>query len=701
MTTASNGVSSRRWRTLLYVVLLVIGGGFTVLSFTRARALQQRFGDQLRADLDWRARHGPPEVAQLVGAGLARGDLATVSEILRGPAAAPDVRAVIVVNRAGQVVARQGWFEPTTALFAGAPQTLTAGAGYLTSWAPAEHDGQVVGKVAVVVSMARLAEARHELGGLSRNAIIAGVIRLLVGGLAIFGLTRAVMVRDRRLAEHAAHLERRVDERTRALADQTRALEEQTRALDQRNHGMRLVLDNVDQGLITIDLRGVMDPERSTIVDRWLGPPDRDTRFGDLVGQHCPDFAIWFELGLDGVREAAMPVEVVLSQLPGRFTIGAQVFEVVYSPILDGGQVTRLLLIVTDVTVRVARERAERAERELLVLFERLTHDRTGFEEFVDETSELVVSLERLLDPITERRVVHTLKGNCRLYGIEGYAELCHTVEGELAELRAHAPLSPDQRARLRTGWREVLGRVARLLGDRTRPVVEVERRELIAVIDRARQGGSGRDLLAVLSSWSHERVSRRFERLGEHAQQLASKLGKGDLDVAIRDGGLRLDTTRWAPFWRGLIHAVRNAVDHGVEPEAERLAAGKPARALMSLSASLERGALRIAIGDDGRGIDWDQIRARVADAGVACVTTADLEAALFVDGVTTRDQATATSGRGVGLAALRQAVLDLDGTIEVESRLGIGTTLTFVFPADPGIVPLRPPSQPIRRIA
>jgi two-component system chemotaxis sensor kinase CheA len=145
------------------------------------------------------------------------------------------------------------------------------------------------------------------------------------------------------------------------------------------------------------------------------------------------------------------------------------------------------------------------------------------------------------------------------------------------------------------------------------------------------------------------------------------------------------------------MVHAVRNAVDHGLEAPAKRTELGKPARPKLSFVATRSRGRLLISMTDDGAGIAWEAVRAKAKSRGLPAETQADLEKALFSDGFSTAAQTTETSGRGVGMAALRDSVIALGGMMEIESRPGEGTTLRFMFPeADATILPLRPPTQP-----
>jgi two-component system, chemotaxis family, sensor kinase CheA len=679
--------SIRRLRTYILVGLVVAVGLFTGVMFTLVQRLSERFGPQVRADLVWRAERGAQELAKSADLGLVVGDADMVTESFGAYAKSTDVEAIVAVDATGAVIAQHGAVADVAAVFASAPGVVTSSAHAISSWAPATIEGSEVGKVAVVVSTRRLEDAESLLSSVSHTTLVAGLVGALFGAIVILFFTRAVAQRDAQLNEYAATLEQKVADRTREL--------------DERNRGMRLVLDNVAQGFITIDLQGAMAAERSAVVDAWFRSPAPGTSFAELIRSHDTSFAAWFDLGLDGLRDGFLPVDLCLDQMPKRFTVGDATYDVAYSPIGAADKVEQLLLIVSDVTTLIARERDQREQAELVALFQRVTSDRNGFEEFLAEANGLVESLLEPTDPVVEKRLVHTLKGNCSIYGLGAFTELCHAVETDLAE--TGAALSETQRQSIVDGWRSVVAKISKLLGTSHRNVVEVEHAELAKLVDRARQGVSSRDLAAVLASWTHVPIARHLERLGDHAKALGRRLGKGEIAVEIHDPGqLRLDGGRWSAFWAAMVHALRNSIDHGLESTDDREAAGKPLAGRITLSAARTKEQLRIRIEDDGRGIDWDAVRRKAAAVGLPADTHDELVASLFADGVSTREQATETSGRGIGLAALREAVTALDGVVEVDSAGGRGTSFTCAFPYhDPQIVALRPPTQPIRRPA
>lgn len=446
------------------------------------------------------------------------------------------------------------------------------------------------------------------------------------------------------------------------------------------------------QGLLTVDLRGAISGERSAVVDRWFGEPAPHATLAELVRPYSSEFAVWLELGLEALRDGLLPTALCIEQLPRRLAANGHAFDVAYSPIAGDAGVERILVIVSDVTEHLERERVEREQRELLAVSQRISTDRDACEELLRDASGMIAALGVPRDRMTEQRTLHTLKGNCAIFGLERYAELCHLIESELAEPDSGGVLTDDQRARLRDGWKTVTGMMSRLLGGRARNIAEIELPELVAVVDDARDGASGRELAPVLASWMHEPAWRRFDRLGRYAVGLARRLGRGEIGIAISDSGIRLDAARWAPLWSVLIHAVRNAVDHGFEWQPA------PRPQVLSFAAVRTASQLTLSIADNGNGIHWEAVRARARRAGLPHATQKDLVEALFVDGISTRERVTEISGRGLGLAALRGTVIALGGTIDVESWPKTGTRFTFRFARGARAERRGAPSEPSR---
>jgi chemotaxis protein histidine kinase CheA len=174
----------------------------------------------------------------------------------------------------------------------------------------------------------------------------------------------------------------------------------------------------------------------------------------------------------------------------------------------------------------------------------------------------------------------------------------------------------------------------------------------------------------------------------GTHDTQDVAK----DVRLVLHGQDVELDTRVLDAVADSLRHLVTNAVDHGCETPSERVQAGKPAQATVTVSARAAGSTVVIEVADDGRGVDEDALRAVAVARGVlpqdTTATGPALLQVLFSPGFSTRDEVTLTSGRGVGLDVVKTVVEDLSGTLEVRSEAGAGTTFAIVLPVTLGVL-------------
>lgn len=473
--------------------------------------------------------------------------------------------------------------------------------------------------------------------------------------------------RDAELEEHRLNLAAKVEERTAELSH--------------RNAAMRLVLDNVEQGFLTIDRELKMAAERSAIVDQWFQPPTGDQDFAAYVFDD-PMRQSWFRLGWDELLEGIMPAEVVLAQLPNQTQRGEQSFRVEYQAITgaqDAAEVEKVLVVITDITMELRQAQMEREQKEFIAVFEKIMKDRRGFMEYYEDASTLVrrISEGATSDPTVVKREVHTLKGNSGMFGIQRLVETCHEVETRL-DTEGGLP-SAEERNAIACEWEQLTGRLSHLIKDQD--IIELTLPQYERLLAEASEAKSVEQVVDQLERLRHEPADQRLERIAEQARTLARRLDKGTIDVHIESNDVRLEPHHWAPFWSAFVHVVRNAVDHGLESKSDRQAAGKP-RPKLVLRTAEEDGHCRVEISDNGRGIDWDAIARKAHGLGIPSETMEDLKNALFTDGLSTRQEVSETSGRGVGMAAVRAVCEGLGGHIQVDSQRGEGTTFVFTVP-------------------
>jgi two-component system chemotaxis sensor kinase CheA len=186
------------------------------------------------------------------------------------------------------------------------------------------------------------------------------------------------------------------------------------------------------------------------------------------------------------------------------------------------------------------------------------------------------------------------------------------------------------------------------------------------------------------------KKIVGKFPRL---VRDLARDLDK-EVSFEIEGEDIELDRTILTEISDPLMHILRNAVDHGIEVPAEREAAGKPREGSILLRATRERDHVIIEVRDDGRGLDVDDLREQAIQHGVRteeeldAMDEGDIYDLAFHPGLSTKDEVTDTSGRGVGMDVVHDTVTQLDGSVSVDSTPGEGTTVSLRLPVTMAIV-------------
>jgi two-component system, chemotaxis family, sensor kinase CheA len=238
-----------------------------------------------------------------------------------------------------------------------------------------------------------------------------------------------------------------------------------------------------------------------------------------------------------------------------------------------------------------------------------------------------------------------------------------------------------------------------------------IQRTALVDIEKRLREQVTDRDLLAAFSESSAlidksatdlrhaimkvrmlpvETVFMRFQRL---VRDLSVRHGK-EIQLRFEGEETELDKTVIDEIGEPLLHLIRNAVDHGIEPPAERLAKGKPQSGTLWLRARHESNHIVIAVADDGGGMSPEKIRRAAQEKGLVTAEAAEamseheLLNLVFLPGFSTSGELTETSGRGIGLDVVKKIVNSFNGSIEIDSRVGFGTTFTIRLPLTLAII-------------
>jgi HPt (histidine-containing phosphotransfer) domain-containing protein len=584
-------------------------------------------------------------MVNVAGPSVALDDVAGVDEALGSAAVDPDFRFALALGPDGKVMGYRGTEVARTGALAVArpisSQTLDDRGDFLAVGFPIVTAGRTVG--AIFVGM----ETRRVHGQVAGTAAWAAAISL--AGVAV---ALAVIL---------------------LLADQ----------IVRRNAWMRLVLDNVEEGLATIGKDGTLNGEASAAFAHTFGAPGPGTPFAGQLAGNQPDLKKMLELSWAEIVDEAMPLELSVAQFPSRLDRDGRTYALGIKPIHVREKLEGALLRLRDVTEGEEARRTLQAQQEYVTVFERAIADPHGVRQFIAHTERLVQALSAgaARADAEFRRMAHTIKGNASLFGVTSVCEAAQQLEDRMA---AGEAIGAGMAAGVARAWEAFATRARRLVAGLGKDHLVASAGEVEAVAAQAARAGVP-EVARALRGWLDERVEVRFQTLRREIERLAARLDKPTPRVLIEANEVRLPGQVMSPFWASSVHLVRNAVDHGLESPAERRAAGKAEAGTVALRARASGaggGGAVLEIEDDGRGIDWEAVRGKAHAAGLPCASEAELVAALFADGVSTAGQVSEISGRGVGLAAVKAACDALGAHIQVVTTAGRGTRFEIHLP-------------------
>ncbi len=185
--------------------------------------------------------------------------------------------------------------------------------------------------------------------------------------------------------------------------------------------------------------------------------------------------------------------------------------------------------------------------------------------------------------------------------------------------------------------------------------------------------------------------IGTTFDRFRRLVRDLSHELGK-EIELVTQGADTELDKTVIEQLGDPLVHLLRNAIDHGIEAPAVRMAAGKSARGSIVLAAQHSGGNVLIKITDDGKGLDREAIVAKGQERGLINdpdqLSDAEIYSLIFHPGFSTATAVTNVSGRGVGMDVVKRSIEGLRGNVEIDSVKGRGTTVTVKLPLTLAII-------------
>jgi two-component system, chemotaxis family, sensor kinase CheA len=520
---------------------------------------------------------------------------------------------------------------------------------------------------------------RRALAAEKTATVLANKVKALYNGESASSFQKQIEQAQRR--QEIARRKRELSElRSLELKRYSESLEvtvaERTRALTR-------ILDNVTCGFLVVDLNlRVCEGHTQSCLELLACEQIAGRDFVELLGVSDSTQAGWIRLSFEQVVDGMMPDEVCFGQMPQRFALHGRVLRLDARALRDATQkLEGVLFTLTDVTSLEAAEREAHDNQVLIGILKQ----RDAFGAFICETRASLASAREEIEtsPVLVRRVVHTIKGNAASYGLERVVQTIHEIEGQstigLADIE-----------RIEKAIRAFLAKNYSVLELRyeaeRQNVFEVTQASVNALMTIVQAQPAE---LSSIELWTAHLVLKRAEVVIGPVRALVANLCQRldkQVDFEIEGGEVLVDERHVGPVFRTLPHLLRNAIDHGIESLDERGA--KPGVGRLRLCIEETPVEWLVKVFDDGRGIDAERLSAKASERGLislAELSSMSLEEKhrlIFLDGLSTALAATEISGRGVGMAAVLDAVRQVGGHIHVQSSLGAGTTIALSIP-------------------
>jgi two-component system, chemotaxis family, sensor kinase CheA len=510
----------------------------------------------------------------------------------------------------------------------------------------------------------------------AKSEVILHAVYLLLAGIAVSAVTVSV----RRLVTDSIRKEQERSD-----------LDHKNKLIDSVNQENKKYLDNILDGLLLIN-------KDLTISAQYSKSLVHIFEHESIAGLRFIDFIFPDEIGQAGQRkellrfltilfnstisdyemiEDANPLKdaaITITDLNGN-TKNKNI-SAYFHRITDGNSIINILVIIKDTTLikkaeKQLVEERRRRENEVETIASILNVGPSAFSDFMADAVRILNEIEDGIASVDNPNILtrvfrslHTLKGTARTIGFRTMADLTHNIEEHLVKIReGDSAVTDELIAFLKSECIKLFDEYGNIkkLNDRFRHFT-------LAVLNSDASGSSAIEELTVT--------------LRKMAEEEAGAIGKQILFTAE----ITVESFPYVREIRGaLIHLIRNSVDHGIENQNDRIAAGKKKKGLIHFSVSEKNSMYEIEVSDDGQGLNYEKIRKDAVASGRIKdkpLLKSEVLKLLFQPGFSTKNRASALSGRGVGLDAVHADVRALGGRIKVSSETGKGSRFTILLP-------------------
>jgi two-component system chemotaxis sensor kinase CheA len=506
------------------------------------------------------------------------------------------------------------------------------------------------------------------------------------------------------LEDYSKNLEKKVEQRTIELKT--------------ANDFMGAMINSLDQGLFVFDQTlECHDVYTNACVDIFgMSPPHH--KFTDVLGisdeNEVSNINQWSSI----LFSEMIPFESAVNLGPRTKIQGTdytdpnfKYVQIDYYPMKDeDSKIKSIVTVGTDKTLEFQAVEKKKENDQYVSMIIKILNNKTHFKSFCDEAESILSQFDSVYDK--EKNIVqfdlamilfHTLNGGFGMYALTKLQAEARSYESLVTTSR-EANMPPEeynqilvtQVASLKANFNNMKSELDSLLGTSFQGgevYKEIPLSTIMRLQDLINTNASGPLKDIFYEELVKEPVIDYFKAYEDVCFKSAEKIGKQFAGIEFHNENLKIEPAPLLEFFNVLIHLFRNCIDHGIEAPHKRQELGKNPAGKISVSFDILKNSgvdiFYLNIQDDGGGINSEIIKKKYSsmypDVDISGYSEKDIINIIFDPFFSTRDEVSALSGRGVGMSAIKEVIEKLNGRINIETKLGVGSSFAFFIPLSP----------------
>jgi two-component system chemotaxis sensor kinase CheA len=506
------------------------------------------------------------------------------------------------------------------------------------------------------------------------------------------------------LEDYSKNLEKKVEQRTIELKN--------------ANDFMGAMINSLDQGLFVFDQTMECHDVYTHACEAIFGMAPPHKQFTQVLGindeTEISNINQWSAI----LFSEMIPFESAVNLGPRTKVQGTDYtdpnfkhIQIDYYPMKDEDQKIKSIVTVgTDKTLEIQAVEKKKENDQYVSMIIKILNNKTHFKSFCDEADSILTQFAGVYNPETNEVqfdlamiLFHTLNGGFGMYSLTKLQAEARSYESQVTTAReAHMPAAEyhqmltTQVASLKGNFIKMKQELDALLGtsfEGGEIYKEIPLSTIMHLQQLVNQSSNKELKTAFLEDLVKEPVIDYFKAYEDVCFKAAEKTGKEFAGIAFHNENLKIEAAPLLEFFNVLIHLFRNCIDHGIEAPHRRQELGKPAAGRISVSFDILQNSgvdiFYLNVQDDGSGINSEVIKKRYMsmhpEIDISGYSEKDIINIIFDPFFSTRDEVSALSGRGVGMSAIKEVIEKLGGRINIETKIGVGSSFAFFIPLTP----------------